>query len=495
MIQNSEYATIVRQSSYVIAANIVTFILSLALIPILTKGLGATQYGIWSLINITVALTVSFALLHFHLSIIRFLAAEKDKGTIREDFFSACFIVFISGIIFSIALFLLSDFLASSIFSDAGASIYIKLASILILFNAINQLMLAFFRMRRQIGVFTAFTVFYNVSQVILIVASLALGYQLTGVIAAAVINGLIFNLAALFVILRQVEYEKPKFLHMTTYLKWGIPLVPNLAILWIIDSSDKYIISYFLGVTEAGIYSAAYTIGNFANFAIAPVATVLYPALMKSYNEGNAGLTINYLEYSTKYLMMIIIPSAFGLTLLAKPLLNILTTPEFQSGSVVVPFIAFCAVPYVWYQIPIWINHLVNKTYITIFLIGLTATISIVLNIVLIPYVGVVGAAISKLASYIVLAMVTLIVTRRYMKFNLSLTFIGKSIVAAGFMSLCIWLINPQSLMMVILSILLGVLIYLTILWAMKGVSKSEMTFFAGFIKGNIRKIGLFKE
>ena len=135
---NKEYTRFGRQVGYVVAANIVGLLLGLIRLPLLTKGLGATLYGTWSLINVTITLITPFALLGLNVAIIRFLAAEKDKGRIREDFLSAFSTVFISGIAFSIFLFLFSDYLAASIFKDIDSSIYIQLASVLILLNSIS---------------------------------------------------------------------------------------------------------------------------------------------------------------------------------------------------------------------------------------------------------------------------------------------------------------------------------------------------------------------
>jgi O-antigen/teichoic acid export membrane protein len=495
MEQTQEYGTFGRQVGYVIAANIAILLLGLVQIPILTKGLGTSLYGVWSLINVTVSLIVPFAMVSFSVSIVRFLAAEKDEGRIREDFLSACSIVFISGIVFSVLLFFLSDFLAASIFKDVNSSSYIKLASVLILLNSLQALPLAFFRMRRRIGLYTILSLSYQAFQVGLIVLFILLGYKLTGVIIAVIISGILFDLIALLITFRQTGLQVPRFSHMKSYLRWGVPLTPNSALLWIINISDRYMVSYFLGVAAAGIYNAAYSIGYYASFALMPLGTVLYPSISKYYDGGNLGQTRNYLSYSVKYLMMVAIPSAFGLSILAKPLLQILATAEFVAGIVVVPWVAFGAVLFCFYQVCVYIIHLVGKTRITVRLLGTAAVLNIGLNLLLIPRMGIVGAAVATLVAYGVLGMLTLLVTRRYLKFDLSLPFIAKSIFSSGIMALCIWLINPQSLRAVLLSIVLGTVIYFAVLWAIKGLSKVEITFFTNFIKGNFAKIGLFKE
>ena len=225
------------------------------------------------------------------------------------------------------------------------------------------------------------------------------------------------------------------------------------------------------------------------------PLGVALYPVISRYYDEGDLRQTRNYLSYSVKYLMMVAIPSAFGLSILAKPLLQILTTAEFGAGSTVVPFVAFGAVLFCFFQVCVYIIHLVGKTRITVGLLSVAAVLNVVLNLVLIPLIGILGAAVATLVAYGVLGMLTLLVTRRYLKFDLSLPFIAKSIFSSGIMALCIWLINPQSLWAVLLSIFLGAAIYFAVLWAIKGFSKSEIIFFAKFVKDNLGKIGFHKE
>ena len=494
MKQNHEYPTFGRQVGYVIAANVAIFLLGLLRIPILTKGLGAHLYGTWSLISVTVSLIVPFAMLSFGMSIVRFLAAEKDKNTIREDFFSACSIVFISGIVFSLLLFFLSDLLAVSIFKDVNSSSYIKLGSVLILLNSLYLVLLAFFRMRRKIGLYNVLTLSQHGLQVGLIVVAILLGYRLGGVITSFIISGILVIVVSFFIIFRQIGFQLPRFSHMKAYLRWGVPLTLNSAILWIINVSDRYMVSYFLGIAAAGVYSAAYSIGQYASFALAPLGIVLYPTISKTYDEGNRDEAGNYLKYSLKYLMTIAIPAAFGLSILAKPLLRILTTPEFVTGSTVLPWVAFGAVLFCFYQICVYIIHLVGKTHIAVRRLGISAGLNIGLNLLFIPRMGILGAAIATLIAYGVLGMLTLIVTRRYLKFDLSLLFIAKSILASTVMTLCIWLINPESISMVIVSILAGITIYFGMIMLIKGLSRQEMKFFATFIRDNIRKMFMLK-
>lgn len=484
MKKTLEFSIFSKQVGSIIAINILLTVLGIIQVPIVTKNLGTSLYGTWSLLNTTISLIIPFSMLSFSMSIIRFLAAEKDINRIREDFYSACSLVFISGVILSLILFILSGFLATTFLKDSNADSYIRLSSILILLNSIFPIFLAFFRKGNKIAIYNLLNLGLNILQVILIIVFLTLGYKLTGIIMAFIISALLLNLIAFIIIAKQIGFQRPRFTNMKTYLKWGMPLIPTSAILWIMSNSDRYIINYFLGTSDTGIYNAASGLGTYSSFALMPIGIVLYPIISRLYDEGNRVECADYFKYAFKYLMMVTVPAAVGLSILAKPLLEILTTPEFISGRVVVPFIAFGGVFFCFYQIGIYVIHLVGKTYINFRLLCIAAILNVMLNVILISKLGILGAGLANLVTYAVLGILTLIVTGRYLKFSLSLFFILKSLVSSAAMAGVIWLIRPDSLTTIIISMVAGVAIYFGALALVKGFGKEELKFIFSFRK-----------
>jgi len=177
-----------------------------------------------------------------------------------------------------------------------------------------------------------------------LIAGLLLSGFGLLGAIIACLIVGSISFAIAFSLAISQIGFKIPAFSELKPYLRYGMPLTPNAMIIWIIHSSDRYIIGYFIGMAAVGVYSAAYAMGNLILFFLTPIMVILFPTISKLYEEKSIEEVRNYLKYSLKYFLIFAIPSAFGLSVLAKPLLRILTTPEFVSGSIVVPFVALGA-------------------------------------------------------------------------------------------------------------------------------------------------------
>ena len=133
MSTSEEYIGYARDVSYVAGVQIAVSLLQFARLPILTKWLGASLYGTWSLIWVTIVLATPFAVLSLGMTVTRLLAAEKDVGRIREGFLSVVLTVLAAGVFVSIILILCSDLFASSIIGDINSSHLVRLASFMVL--------------------------------------------------------------------------------------------------------------------------------------------------------------------------------------------------------------------------------------------------------------------------------------------------------------------------------------------------------------------------
>lgn len=476
MLKTGEYISYAKDIGFAAGASLAVALLGFISLPILTKYLGASLYGVWSLLLVTVYLILPLPLLSLQESIVRFLSGEKDKEKIREGFLSAVFTVLATGVFFSLVVILCSDFLASAIFGDINSSYFIRIGAFMILTRALTQMTLAFFRTLRLIKWYSALMLGQAVCELGLMICFLHLGWGLRGIIIAVLASGVLTITIFLFVALRRIGFQFPKFAPLRSYLKYGLPLIPNVAILWIIHSSDRYMIGHFLGATDVGIYAAAYTLGSLVSLLLNPVGVVLFPTISKLYDDGKVAETKTCLKYSLKYLMLLIIPVAFGLSALASPLLQIMTTSEFTSGSVVVPFVTFGLVLFSFYQVGVYIILLVKKTSWIVRLLGISAALNIGLNLVLIPHLGILGAAVATVIAYGVLGVLTLLISFRYLKFDISFRALLKSVFASIVMVVAIIFFDPIGLSQLIICVALGVAVYFGTIFLLKGFNKNEL-------------------
>ena len=256
------YQRFARDVAIIGITQVLTSLGGFILLPLITKTLGAYDYGIWAQISITISLLTPMALLGLSMALVRFLSAEKDPERIREGLYSIIVFVLFTGSGISFLVLLLSDPLAVSVFGDITTSPYNKAGSLLILLSALNQLALFYFRISQQTRTFAIFTIFRVFGQLFLVLALLLSGFGVMGVILAHLTVDAALFVVAMVRIITQVGFALPKFTYLTEYLRYSLPLTPNSLIRWITDSSDRYLIGFFLGVGSVGIYSAAYAIG-----------------------------------------------------------------------------------------------------------------------------------------------------------------------------------------------------------------------------------------
>jgi O-antigen/teichoic acid export membrane protein len=467
-----------RHIGYVFVSNLLLVVLGFIRLPLLTKGLGPSGYGSWALITITVSFMVPFALLAFESSLVRFLAAEKNIRVLGSQFFSVFGVVIVSGSFFSLIIMPFSDLIAANIFKAPEVAGYIRLAAWIILFEALFRILLTYFRMRMQMGRYTILLLSYHISQILAISLALLGGYGLKGVIVGVILSTILMILIMTIAVGWQIGFYVPRFLEVKRYLKWGVPLTPNAAIVWIIESSDRYMLGFMRTPAEVGVYSVAYSVANFAYYFLSPLNTVLYPKIIKSYDEGHFGKTRLYLENSVKYLMLIIIPVGAVLSILSKPLLEILTTSSYGGSVRIIPILICSVMAFCLYQVFIYIVHLTNKTYLTLRILLVSAIINILLNLLLIPHYGILGAALATLAAYLFLGFTALVVTRRLFFYQLPIKFTFKAVCAAIVGVFPVWLIAPVTIVGIGLSAGLVALIYMLVLYAWGELSGAEVKF-----------------
>jgi len=176
------------------------------------------------------------------------------------------------------------------------------------------------------------------------------------------------------------------------------------------------------------------------------------------------------------KYLLMIIIPAAFGMSVLGRQVLTVLATADFAIGWFLIPIIASSMVIFQTLTSADYILMLVNKTGIILRFTMIAAVENLVLNFLLVPSLGILGAAISTFIAYLTYGIIIWNMASRYLKIELDYVFIGKSVFASLLMSLGVYFINFNGAFGLLVAIIAGVLIYFIVLISLKGINVREV-------------------
>jgi O-antigen/teichoic acid export membrane protein len=396
------------------------------LIPVLTKTLGAYGYGLWSQASITISLVLIVLILGFDLSIPR-LFHGKEFEKIRKDFYSIIMLVIAISALFSSLLFLFPEFLANAIFD--GNVLIVRIVAIIIFVRCFERIFLAVFQAFREMKKYATIDIVSTLIETGLAITLVLLGYGIIGAIIAVLFVRLSLSITLFFLVRKKLPFKKPNLSFLKEYLKLGIPTIPGGLSHFVVEMSDRYVIGIFLGTTFVGYYVPGYTLGKIIPVLLGGLlAFVLLPSLSEFYEKKNIHMIKNLLNLSTKYFLLISIPSMIGILILGKSILLLFTTAEIaEEGYIILVLTAFVGILYGLYEIYKQTIFLEKKTKLLAIYWSIGAVINLMGNIIFVPKFGILAAGITTLISYLLVTFMVLYFSFKMIPFRLDYLSIGK--------------------------------------------------------------------
>jgi len=250
-----------------------------------------------------------------------------------------------------------------------------------------------------------------------------------TGYVLSVVV-GNILTTAYLFVAARLWTVFRPSGINRTLMgelLRFSLPLIPTTVCWLITDLSDRYMVTYFCGASVNGIYSASYKIPTIVNLVSGIFLQAWqFSAVAESSDERECSNF--YSEVFRGYLSLIFIGSA-GLVVLSPMLTRLLLNVSFHGASEFMPTL-LCAAALESVVAFLASVYMVRKKSMHSFLTALIGTVgNVLLNLLLIPRLGALGAAIATMAAYGMVLIARLIDAPRLISFRLCLPRLGANV------------------------------------------------------------------
>lgn len=454
------------------------------LLPILTKTLPVTEYGTFIQLTIMIGLMMQIATLSLvpH-TLVRYIAGEKDKKEIQDAVISTSIVIFLVSLILALLIIFLSETILRNYLGGSVESV--KIVAMILPFWCTSQVFFNFYRALQKIGWYSLFLILQIYGEVVFIAYFVLSGHGVYGAVKAILIVRIFLFFLSGYFVFKKIGITKPRFMRFKEHLHFSIPLILNNISLWVVDVSDRYVIGFFLGSVYVGFYNPGYVLGRIMEFLVSPFQLILPSALADHFENGRLKEVQNIIRYSLKYFLLIAIPAVLGLSVISRTLLTILSTREIaMNGYFVVSFAAigifFQALSELFKNILI----LNKKTKIIGLIWFFLAILNLSLNIILVPILGILGAAISTMVTYALSTILIAYYAFRYLKFIIEWGFIRKSIAASAIMCVVVYYIDPQSLIGLLTTIVIGAGIYIIIIAISNCFSKDELMFFRRIIQ-----------
>ncbi len=467
--------TFARDVIWVGVSLVFTSLLGIITLPVLTKTYSSATYGVWSQVFVTVTLLTPLVTLQFSTAIVRFLAGEDDKEKRRRWMGSMLLAVFSFACIMFLAANLLAPLLSNFLFADPAYITFVRLTFLWTFIESLYLFSISYLRARGRIKQLSVIQIILISTKILLIVLLPPLGLGLEWVIICIVAAEAVFTLGVYSLVIKDTGFLLPNFDGLTGFLAFSAPQIPSGILLWIISASDRYFITHFLNLSQTGIYSSSYLLASVITLFFAPIGYVLLPTVSRAWEQNRTMEVKNYLEYSIRFFLTLGIPAAAGVAMLSQPLLNILTTSEFLAGKGLVLLVAIGTIFQGIYQINLYVMYLVKQTkWLPLMILGATMT-SAGLNFFLIPRVGIIGAGISNICAYFVLAAIVTIWAHKVLHYGIDLKYLGKVITATLVMAVCLNFITIDGIVGIALSIMVAVVVLVMVLLLLKAFSSQD--------------------
>jgi O-antigen/teichoic acid export membrane protein len=383
------------------------------LMPLYTALLWTSEYGAAELINSVANLLIPLACVGITNGIFRFAA---ERGSDKAEVFSSS--VALLGI--GLSGFLLLSPLLGFVGYLSG---YGWLIAAYVFFADVQAVCASYIRAIDRPKLFAVqgiLNTFLTVSFNILFLVAFDMG--VTGYVLSVVVGNLLTTVfmiwqARLWQVFRPSKIRREV---MRELLHFSLPLIPTTVCWLITDLSDRYMVTAFCGSAANGIYSAAYKIPTVVNLVSAIFMQAWQFSAVAESSDEDACRSF-YSGVFDGFLSLIFIGSA-GLVLLSELLTRILLNSAYYGAWEYMPTL-LCAVALEALVSFLATVYMVRKKSMHSFLTAVLGTVvNVVLNLLLIPSMGALGAAIATLAAYGTVLVARLIDVPRILPFRLHL-------------------------------------------------------------------------
>ncbi len=398
----NKYKALKENISSFMVSQFCTKLISFIMVPIYTKALTTSEYGTFDLFSVTISVLIPILTFNIGESILRFAIDNKSNN---HDVLNISFkYLFIGTFVLSLCIivnrtldiipvlneywyFLLSMFVLSVLCTNL--SYYAKAIGKVkecafsgILFSIIDISFNLIFLLILKIGLF---------------------GYFLANSIALFIQFFYLFVCCSCY---KSFNFHFSKKLE-NEMRSYSIPLIFNSLGWWVNNSSDRYIVTFFCGVSANGVYAVGYKIPSILNIVQTVFNQAWSISAIKEYNDSEReefySNVYNYYGFVLTTICSVVI-------VFTKVLAKLFFLNDFYESWQYVPFLTIAILfgSLSGFFGAIFTAEKNSKILALTTVTG--ALVNIVLNIILVRLIGPIGAAVATLVSYFVVWLIRLI-------------------------------------------------------------------------------------
>ena len=422
-----------------LTGRIVLVFLGFATFPLMTRMLTVSQYGVLSLTLRIVLLLTVLSKCGLQYSAARFYDGSVSSGakSSQQRFYSTLTLGPLLTAAAVIAVYLPILLVIRGYLADPVLYTCLLVSPVLVLLRTLQSLLLGMLRNEGRSKLHSILEVTSKALTLCALFALVALGWRsAAGILAATAASEGAIVVVQLSTLLRR-HLLLPRALDWTLIqqsLAFGAPLIVYELSSVVLDSGDRFLVRHYLGDTSLGYYSAAYNIsGYLQDTVMTPLNLAIFPIYMRLWNEDGREATQRFLSHALSWFMVVAI-AIIALTLLcSQDMIILLASNRFIEARRLLPILVPSLMLYATH---IFLNVgliLQKRTVLMSIMVGATALVNLLLNVVMIPNIGLTGAAWATLASYALLIGCLAMVNQRILPLRPHFGLVAQASLAAA--------------------------------------------------------------
>jgi len=440
--------------------------------PLMTRFLTKEEYGLMSLVFVTLSWLGTIARLGFAQSTTRFYAEYKKKGSAPLQGFCSniLFGTILSGTVV-VSGAILASYLLERNNSFSNFAYYLRIAAVIVLFRITVGVLQEIYRAEKSHFLYNLISIGERYGSLFCSIFLLYLYRNITSVFLGTIIaEGIVMVIFSIHLFLdKKIGLVGISREILSEANKYGIPLVLVGSSAVILDSGDRYVIQYFLNSEAVANYSVAYDASNFlGTFILTPIRLAIVPILFSLWVNQGEEATAAFTAKALRYIFSLIIPTIFGFSLLGREIITLMASSKYTESSELIPYVVS--------GILIGgINFILSsglrtqkRTAILAWMTLASGALNVFLNFIFVPYYGIKSSAIITLVTYLLHTVVSYKISSKYLVIKVDFKAILKSICASVAMVSLILALGDFSqnvFVSLVVKVLIGIFSYTTML------------------------------
>ncbi|THB80826.1 MAG: hypothetical protein D3926_05190 [Desulfobacteraceae bacterium] len=454
------------QLSHFLTGGTLSLLLGFVTFPILTRILSTEQYGVLGLVTTTMSLVLVFSKAGLSNAVIRFYQEYRNDDMQKTVFASTIFYraLMISFIVMVLYFFTVPLFI-KYLGINAEYEVCFKIMAAYLLIRPMNILINNMLRVNDRTFFMNALGLCTRVARILVALVLLLYvvrrfyGYFL-GIAAVEFMLAII--LLYWFLSNYRVRFKEASNSLTIDLIKFGAPLLITEITYLLLSYADRYMIVAWYGENSLGVYTVGYNLAMYlVNILAFSLSYTVIPAYVEVYGEKGKEQTEEFLKKVFYYIVIVIFPICLGYYAISDDLFVFLASEKYAAASIFSPIILIGT-------FILELNNVFNaglylkKKTATILKIMITAVVvNIILNIILLPRFGIIGAAFATLISCAASSALTIILSRRLIAIAFNLKHIAYYLILSVLMYAAVQQIEISTIAVSMLAkIVLGIAI-----------------------------------